>query len=221
MAERPLSSVRAHASRSDLPPLRHTRPSRMANVPQLLTVTGIVLIFMALCVDVSMVHPRLRAAALAAPLSRTDLPPNLPHPYTPNSLAMSNPTRNTRRSSAAGSSHQPKAPSKKEIGNAGWTLIHAIAANFPKDPSEKEKHHARAFLRSMTKLYPCKRCRLHFSKYLASTPPSLSSREAFMMWACGAHNAVNQRQGKQVFPCDMKTLEDRWGDCGCSVKSTE
>ncbi|CDF36087.1 unnamed protein product [Chondrus crispus] len=111
-----------------------------------------------------------------------------------------------------------KPPSRKELGNAGWTLIHSIAANYPPTPSSSEQRHAKAFLKSIGKLYPCKRCRQHFSKYLSTTPPDLTSRDRFMLWACKAHNEVNRRQGKPEFPCQMQNLESRWGDCGCKLK---
>lgn len=109
-------------------------------------------------------------------------------------------------------------PSKKEVGQAGWTLIHSIAANYPHRPSTSEQRHAKAFLKSIGKLYPCKRCRQHFSKYLSTSPPDLSNRDEFMQWACRAHNEVNRRQGKPEFPCQMQDLDQRWGDCGCKLK---
>ena len=111
-----------------------------------------------------------------------------------------------------------KPPNKKELGNAGWILIHSIAANFPEKPSDNEKYHAKAFLKAMSKLYPCKKCRDHFEKYITDHPPELTSRETFVIWACGAHNAVNKRLGKSEFPCKMNKLEPRWGDCGCQLK---
>lgn len=43
----------------------------------------------------------------------------------------------------------------------------------------------------------------------------LDSREKFLMWTCRAHNEVNKRQRKKEFPCEVKALDDRWGDCGC------
>lgn len=113
-----------------------------------------------------------------------------------------------------------KAPSKREIGNAGWTLIHSIAANYPEKPSEGDQYHAKAFLRSIGKLYPCKRCRQHFARYLAASPPVLTSRNEFLQWTCGAHNQVNKREGKPEFSCSMPSLEHRWGDCGCQLKKS-
>lgn len=109
-------------------------------------------------------------------------------------------------------------PSKKEVGNSGWTMIHSVAANFPPQPSESDKYYAQMFLKSISKLYPCKRCRSHFDRYISSYPPDLSSRDALVLWACAAHNDVNRRNGKPEFPCEMPALDQKWGDCGCKSK---
>lgn len=111
------------------------------------------------------------------------------------------------------------APTKKQVGNAGWTLIHSIAANYPEHPSESDRYHASAFLTSIGKLYPCKRCRRHFERYIVASPPELSSKQVFMLWACRAHNDVNRRNNKREFPCTLHALEQRWGDCGCTMKA--
>lgn len=111
-----------------------------------------------------------------------------------------------------------KPPSKKELGNAGWTLIHSIAANYPQNPTDNEQRHAKNFLKAIGKLYPCKYCRRHFDKYISTNPPDLSSRDQFVLWACGAHNAVNRRSGKKEFPCRVSNLDARWVDCGCKNK---
>eukprot|EP00172_Hildenbrandia_rubra_P003053 Plantae.Rhodophyta-Hildenbrandia_rubra.ctg44508.p2 GENE.Plantae.Rhodophyta-Hildenbrandia_rubra.ctg44508~~Plantae.Rhodophyta-Hildenbrandia_rubra.ctg44508.p2 ORF type:complete len:155 (-),score=14.64 Plantae.Rhodophyta-Hildenbrandia_rubra.ctg44508:495-959(-) len=108
-----------------------------------------------------------------------------------------------------------KPPSKKKLGRSGWTLIHTMAAKYPEDPSEEDKVMARGFVMSLTKLYPCKECAKHFDKFVSVVPPELDSREKFLMWTCRAHNEVNKRQRKKEFPCEVKALDDRWGDCGC------
>lgn len=121
--------------------------------------------------------------------------------------------RTARRPAVAGGGARP--PSKTEVGNAGWTFIHAVAANFPMVPTDSDKYYARSLLKAVSKLYPCKKCRHHFDKYLAASPPDVSSRDALVLWACQAHNDVNRRTGKPEFPCQVDLLDRRWGDCGC------
>ncbi len=62
-------------------------------------------------------------------------------------------------------------PSKEQLGQGGWTLIHTMAANYPEKPSTSDKRHARAFFQSLGALYPCKLCRDHFDRYIAVQPP--------------------------------------------------
>lgn len=126
-------------------------------------------------------------------------------------------------------------PNREELGRGGWTLIHTTAANYAEKPNEEEKKHANAFFRSLGALYPCKLCRDHFDRFIAIQPPeyvccascacfailtsvlcSVSSRDKLLLWTCIAHNEVNERNGKPVFPCAVKELDKRWGDCGCT-----
>lgn len=101
-------------------------------------------------------------------------------------------------------------PTNSEIGKAGWILIHSTAAHYPDFPTSKEKEAATNFMNSIASLYPCLSCRSHFSDYLKKHSPDVSSREKFMLWACSAHNHVNLKTGKNVFPCDMELLRKRW-----------
>jgi len=47
------------------------------------------------------------------------------------------------------------------------------------------------------------------------TNRSVSSRDKLLLWTCAAHNEVNKRNEKAIYPCVIKTLNKRWGDCGC------
>jgi Erv1 / Alr family len=64
-----------------------------------------------------------------------------------------------------------KPPDKRELGRATWTAFHTLAANFPEKPTDDDKKHAEAFVRSLTRLYPCKLCRDHFDRFVSVTPP--------------------------------------------------
>ncbi|KAA0154049.1 hypothetical protein FNF29_02672 [Cafeteria roenbergensis] len=113
----------------------------------------------------------------------------------------------------------PHPPSRQELGNAGWLLLHKIATTFEDDPSPAEQARLRRFLDDWSYLYPCSECAGHFQALLRENPPDTSSRLAFMAWLCQAHNTVNKRLGKELFPCDVEALEGRWGGCGCAEKS--
>jgi hypothetical protein len=62
-------------------------------------------------------------------------------------------------------------PDKRELGRATWTAFHTLAANFPEKPTDDDRKHAEAFVRSLTRLYPCKLCRDHFDRFVSVTPP--------------------------------------------------
>ena len=122
------------------------------------------------------------------------------------------------RSTAAGISLRGvggKVPAKAELGRAGWTLLHRVAAKFPKNPTEKERETARTFLELFALMYPCEECAKHFQAYTRDNPPDVSRNSALVMWMCKAHNEVNVRKGKDVYPCTMDRLIARWGTCGC------
>lgn len=200
------------------------KPSHQASLPNALTLTGLLLIlltthFLDRSPSPLSLVPHALLSSLSVPIA---LLPPMAHPSKTHhhhhraSLHTSSAPHSTVAGGAAMTSARP--PSKKQLGNAGWTLIHSIAANFPDEPSESEQGHAKAFLKSISKLYPCRRCRHHFDKFLASSPPDLSSRDSFVLWACTAHNDVNRRNGKSEFPCEVPALEKRWGDCGCQRK---
>ena len=46
-------------------------------------------------------------------------------------------------------------PAKEELGRAGWTILHRIAAKFSEEPVELEKENMKQFLTLFAKLYPC------------------------------------------------------------------
>ena len=106
-------------------------------------------------------------------------------------------------------------PTKQELGRAGWTLLHTIAANFPDAPTKSQQANVDTFLRALGHLYPCPDCAAHFRNHYEYHPIASSSRTALSMWLCSAHNEVNRRNGKEDFYCDLGVLDARWKDCGC------
>ena len=103
------------------------------------------------------------------------------------------------------------------IGNAGWTLLHTLAANFADAlPTPRQQQRADVFFRALGDLYPCPTCAGHLREYMEAHPVESATRTALSLWVCRAHNDVRRRQRKEAFYCDMGVLDARWKDCGCN-----
>lgn len=73
--------------------------------------------------------------------------------------------------------------------------------------------YARQFLTLLSLLYPCGDCGREFGLLLEDFPPNVDSQNAFVEWMCAAHNRVNRRLSKPLFPCER--VRERW-QCGCA-----
>ena len=101
-------------------------------------------------------------------------------------------------------------PTRQSVGRCAWSLLHTIAAHYPDDPSQEwvEKHSR--FFKSFSKVYPCKSCGRHFAEMIKEEHPKLENRENISVWVCEIHNKVNRMLNKEVFPCDLESLDRRW-----------
>jgi len=84
------------------------------------------------------------------------------------------------------------------------------AAWYPDKPSKEDQSQMSAFMISLARFYPCTWCATDFQENVAQTPPATASRTELCQWICDQHNRVNEKKGKPIFACDMKTLDDRW-----------
>lgn len=107
----------------------------------------------------------------------------------------------------------------EELGRSSWTMLHTLAANYPERPSVAEQGQAKTFMSLFSNLYPCSHCADDFRDWIGQgNPPAVSSRSDFGGWMCRAHNAVNEKLGKEMFDCEK--WEERWrsgpsdGSCG-------
>ncbi|TGJ83992.1 hypothetical protein E0Z10_g4771 [Xylaria hypoxylon] len=99
-------------------------------------------------------------------------------------------------------------PDVEALGRSTWTLLHTIAANYPKTPSYTEQSDLKTFMGVFSRLYPCWVCAEDFQRYVEKDQIRVDSRNEFGMWLCKAHNAVNTKLGKPVFDCSK--WEERW-----------
>lgn len=110
----------------------------------------------------------------------------------------------------------PAATVRAELGRAGWTVLHRMAAQLSSNATAIELNRVGTFVEQWSELYPCTECAEHFRQLLADFPIDLSSGDAYKLWLCNAHNLVNERLHKRQFQCTLDALAERWGDCGCS-----
>ncbi|KAI6088249.1 FAD-linked sulfhydryl oxidase ALR [Hypoxylon rubiginosum] len=94
------------------------------------------------------------------------------------------------------------------LGRSTWTLLHSIAATYPKTPSVAEQSDLKTFMGVFSRLYPCWVCAEDFQVYMQKERIQVGSRDEFGKWLCEAHNAVNVKLGKDKFDCSK--WEERW-----------
>jgi len=118
---------------------------------------------------------------------------------------------------AIGSDEEACPLDKEELGRATWSVIHTVAAHYPEDPTPQDKEAARQFISSLSLLYPCPICAPDFRAHVLAHPPDVESRSAFIVWCCRLHNQVNDKLGKDMMPCEVGYLDERWrnGKRGC------
>ena len=108
-----------------------------------------------------------------------------------------------------------KALVRAELGRGAWNLLHRLAAAFDKAPTPARTAQAEAFFGGLAALYPCPECAAHFRELLQAHPVDARDNRRLSQWLCAVHNLVNERLGKAQFPCDLDSLKERWGKCGC------
>ncbi|SCU98015.1 LAFA_0G14906g1_1 [Lachancea sp. 'fantastica'] len=101
-------------------------------------------------------------------------------------------------------------PDVEVLGKSSWTLLHAIAASYPKKPSDFQKGEMKQFMTIFSHVYPCWWCAKDFEKFIRENAPKVDSRDELGKWMCDAHNDVNRKLGKPIFDCNL--WEKRWVD---------
>mmetsp|Transcript_14019 Transcript_14019/g.30454 ORF Transcript_14019/g.30454 Transcript_14019/m.30454 type:complete len:161 (+) Transcript_14019:156-638(+) len=108
--------------------------------------------------------------------------------------------------SAESKVQQPRPPSRAEIGRAAWRYIHALAADYPEQPTVVEQAQGLNWLRAFIHLYPCQLCSREFVEVCSDLPPRLSGREDYAMWWCEAHNRVRADLSQSLRRCEKHEL---------------
>jgi hypothetical protein len=96
-------------------------------------------------------------------------------------------------------------------GPLGWMTLHSISAIYPENPTPADKSILLEFMTSFRDCITCQYCRGHFSRmfssYTKSHPEWNASRFDFFVFICRAHNTVNKRLDKPIFPTIESCIE--------------
>jgi hypothetical protein len=89
-------------------------------------------------------------------------------------------------------------------GPLGWMTLHSAASLYPDTPTEAEMLLMTKWLDNFKNTITCPSCQGHFAEmltnYRAQFPNMMYSRQNFMLFTLRAHNAVNRRINKPVYP---------------------
>ncbi len=91
--------------------------------------------------------------------------------------------------------------SVREVGRAGWTVLHTFAETYPDNPQLKDKIAWYGLINAFAHLFPCDYCREHLVANVGKTGWRLDNRTDVSNWICWLHNDVNKENGKPLFPC--------------------
>lgn len=89
-------------------------------------------------------------------------------------------------------------------GPLGWMTLHSAASLYPDSPTEAERQLLVRWIELFRDTISCPSCQGHFAEMLADYrvkyPNFLYSRREFLLFTFRAHNAVNRRLNKPVYP---------------------
>ena len=89
-------------------------------------------------------------------------------------------------------------------GPLGWMTLHSISSIYPENPTREEKALLEKFVEMFRDTITCVHCKGHFAgmlnRYKRTNPEWSASRYDFFMFVCRAHNSVNRRLDKPIFP---------------------
>jgi len=82
--------------------------------------------------------------------------------------------------------------SEKNLGKISWSLLHSIAAAYPKtNAQDQDKNNLHDFLHSFAYLYPYPKHGVYFNKLIEKNKIQSSSREDVVFYLCRIHNNIN------------------------------
>lgn len=104
---------------------------------------------------------------------------------------------------------QVSAASPEVFGPPLWFSLHTMAATYPEDPSPAKARACENLFGALPEMLPCEDCGQHFRAFIEKADLSEAcrgGRRPLARLLCEAHNKVNERNGKEILPCNEATL---------------
>lgn len=95
------------------------------------------------------------------------------------------------------------------FGPAGWLFLHAIAQNYPWEPTLQKKEDYLQFFKLVGSVLPCRYCRESYQDFIKENELNKSvmkNRKTLTTWLYNIHNQVNKKLGVTCVP----TLKEVW-----------
>jgi hypothetical protein len=89
----------------------------------------------------------------------------------------------------------------KHWGPHTWFFLESIMLSYPDVPSNDYKKSMETFLKLLTNILPCEKCRYNYKDHLEKFPLNnkiLSNKNDMMDWLTQIHNEVNKISGKKI-----------------------
>jgi hypothetical protein len=97
-------------------------------------------------------------------------------------------------------------------GPLGWMTLHSISSIYPENPTPEERLLLEKFIELFRESITCIHCKSHFTgmlaRYKRRHPEWSSSRYDVFLFICRAHNTVNRRLDKPVFPTLQSCIDN-------------
>ena len=94
-------------------------------------------------------------------------------------------------------------------GPAGWLFLHAIAQNYPWEPTLQKKEEYLQFFKLVGSVLPCRYCRESYQDFIKKNELNesvMKNRKTLTTWLYNIHNQVNKKLGITSVP----TLKQVW-----------
>ena len=88
-----------------------------------------------------------------------------------------------------------------------WYIIHNSSIFYPSNPSKEDQQKMLSFIKSLSILLPCTKCKVHYNEYISKNikmaEKAVESKEALQQFFIDLHNHTNKLTNKAIFKSSL------------------